>query len=148
MEFIQTYSDEIVDDCPWGDENVGLSNKRILVREKIWLARQIVENKTSISELKIKYKLGKSTLHLYDQRFRKKIQIQQREGRPKCLDEDSYNSIITYMQENDQIEEDDLRDLIRSEASVVGLSDTQKCCGEFVNVESMTKKIVLYMRKK
>ena len=28
MEFIQTYSDEIVDDCPWGDENVGLSNKR------------------------------------------------------------------------------------------------------------------------
>ena len=61
MEIIQTYYDEIVEECSWDNEDVDLSNKRIVVREKMWFAWQIVENNTPISELKIKYNLGKST---------------------------------------------------------------------------------------
>ena len=116
MEFIENYGNEIDDECPWGNESVDLRNLRVTKAEKMWLAKQIVESRSSVQELKKIYKISKTQLYFYAQNYRKSTVCHEKAGRPRALDEESIKIIDEYVAENLPVPDFPLRCLIRAEA--------------------------------
>ena len=101
--------------CPFGSGNIDLRNRKLTLREKQWIANQFMNGTFSSKELHIKYKIPYSKLHKYVQKVQFGGILYDNAGRPRKLDDISLRVLRQKIIANENMSENELRDLIRDE---------------------------------
>lgn len=101
--------------CPWGvADNQDLQGTKLSLIEKWYLGQQVATRNQRAKTLCIKYNLKKRTLQDYKKRYLYHLRTCREGGRPRCIDAEAQESIISAIKENPNISESTLRGLIRA----------------------------------
>ena len=103
------------DPCPWGDNVFDVRTKRLTNQEKEWLANQFINGVCSAKELHERYKVPISQLYKYVNKIQNGDTLYEKSGRPFKLDNQSIQALNDALVENRNMQEDELRQRIRSE---------------------------------
>ena len=102
--------------CPWGDEIVDLSNADLTAAEKNWLADEVSSGRSTAAILSKRFKIRRKTIFEWSRRVRKGVKLQDRQGRPRCLDNVSFEVITDLVTDFGMEEGLELKLNIRSES--------------------------------
>jgi len=77
----------------WSPQERDLSEKRLTVLEKKWIADQILKGRISAYKMAKEIKLRYKTVHHYAVQVQKQLNMEENDGRPRALDQESISRL-------------------------------------------------------
>jgi hypothetical protein len=101
--------------CPWGRDDVNLNGRKLSVNEKSWFAMMILTRQATVTDLKRKYRLCSRRLWEYARTMKQGKLLRENGGRPKALDEISYEACRVRARQEPQLIGKELYNFLQAE---------------------------------